>query len=101
MLIGNPLSGFLLQMHDMFGFRNWQWMYLVEGLMSVVVGVIAFFYLPNRPKDARWLDGAEKHALVEKLDAEEQTKPKHLTRTVFGVLKDRRVLTFIATYFFI
>lgn len=101
MLIGNPLSGFLLQMHDMFGFHNWQWMYLVEGLMSVVVGVVAFFYLPNRPKDARWLDGAEKQALVEKLDAEEQAKPKHLTRTVFGVLKDRQVLTFIATYFFI
>lgn len=101
MLIGNPLSGFLLQMHDMFGLRNWQWMYLVEGLMSVVVGVVAFFYLPNRPRDARWLDGAEKQALVEELDAEEQTKPKHLTRTVFGVLKDRRVLTFIAIYFFI
>ncbi|KAF1027156.1 MAG: Inner membrane transport protein RhmT [Burkholderia plantarii] len=99
MLIGNPLSGFLLQMHEVFGFRNWQWMYLIEGLMSVLVGVIAFFYLTSRPKDARWLTDAEQRALAGTLEAEEAAKPQHLRATVFGVLKDRRVLSFIGAYF--
>ena len=99
MLIGNPLSGFLLQMHDVFGLRNWQWMYVVEGLMATVVGVIAFFYLTSRPKDARWLTDDEKRALCDTLDAEERAKSRHLSAAVFGVLKDRRVLTFIAAYF--
>jgi MFS family permease len=99
MLIGNPLSGFLLEMHGVFGLRNWQWMYLVEGVMAMLVGVVAFFYLASRPDDARWLSDDEKRALGNVIAAEEREKPQHLATAVFAVLKDRRVLTFIAAYF--
>ncbi|WP_199175601.1 MFS transporter [Telmatospirillum siberiense] len=99
MLFGSPLSGYLLDMHGMFGFTNWQWMFIVEGLSASVVGVIAFFYLDSRPKTAKWLAEDERAALISEIEAEEAVKVKNAPNSVFGVLKSGRVLLFIAIYF--
>ena len=54
LVLGGPLSGFLLDTTGgMLGLRNWQWMFIIEGLAACVVGVIAFFYLTSRPRDAK------------------------------------------------
>lgn len=99
MLFGSPLSGYLLDMHDVFGFTNWQWMFVVEGLSASIVGVIAFFYLDSRPKNAKWLTAEERDALISVIEAEEAVKVKNAPNSVFGVLKSGRVLLFIAIYF--
>ena len=49
-ILGNPLSGGLLELNGVFGLRGIQWMFLVEGLLAVVVGVWAFFYLTDKPE---------------------------------------------------
>ena len=51
-ILGNPLSGGLLELNGVAGLRGIQWMFLVEGLLAVIVGVWAYFYLTDHPKDA-------------------------------------------------
>ena len=53
MLFGSPVSGVLLDISNPFGLHPWQWLFVVEGIAASAVGVIAFFYLTDRPADAR------------------------------------------------
>lgn len=69
LVIGNPIGGALMKMDGIGGLHGWQWMFLLEGLPSIIVGVILWFKLPERPRDARWLtkaeaDSLEAHALL-------------------------------------
>jgi MFS family permease len=99
MLFGSPASGLLLDMGSVFGLTNWQWMFVVEGLSASIVGVIAYFYLDSRPRNAKWLTEDERDALISVIEAEEAVKTKNAPNSVFGVLKNGRVLMFILIYF--
>ena len=59
-VIGGPLSGWLMSMDPPFGMAGWRWMFLGEALPTLVFGVAAYFYFPDRPGDAKWLDAKEK-----------------------------------------
>src|SRR5205809_43153 len=66
-LIGGPLSGALLTLNGLFGVAGWQWLFLVEGVPAILLGIIVFIYLTDRPETADWLSSAEKDWLVKKL----------------------------------
>jgi MFS family permease len=100
-IFGGPLSGLLLELEGVAGLKGWQWMFLVEGLMASVVGVWAYWYLDNRPKDAAWLSTNEKAVLGAALDAEEHVKEAHGPRGVASALANPRVLYLCAIYFLI
>lgn len=70
--LGSPLSGALLEMHGVLGKPGWFWMFVLEGLPAVVLGVFAFFYLDDSPGQARFLTEEERNALVTQLAAEQQ-----------------------------
>ncbi|MCD5990037.1 MFS transporter [Pseudomonas syringae] len=76
-IFGSPLSGLLLELDGFMGTHGWQWLFAVEGLMASVVGVWAYFYLDNRPADAKWLTPEERHQLQAVLDAEDSQKQAH------------------------
>jgi MFS family permease len=59
-VIGGPLSGWLMSMDPPFGMAGWRWMFLGEALPTLVFGIAAYFYFPDRPGDANWLDDKEK-----------------------------------------
>jgi MFS family permease len=59
LMIGNPLGGVFMQMDGVAGLHGWQWLFLLEGLPTVVFGVILWFKLPEKPSDARWLSNDE------------------------------------------
>lgn len=63
LLVGNPLGGALMQLDGLGGLHGWQWMFVLEGLPTILVGVLLYFKLPERPRDARWLSPAEAAAL--------------------------------------
>ena len=65
-----PLSGALLGLNGVSGLAGWQWLFLVEGLPAILLGVIVLLYLTDRPKAARWLVPAERSWLVNELAAE-------------------------------
>src|SRR5437762_4625668 len=69
-IVGAPLSGALLSLRGAGGLDGWQWLFLVEGVPAVVLGVVAFFYLADGPAKARWLPEAEKRWLIEALQRE-------------------------------
>ncbi len=69
-VIGGPLSGALLGLDGAFGLAGWQWLFLVEGLPAILLGLIVLVYLTDRPEAAHWLAPAERHWLVSKLTTE-------------------------------
>jgi ACS family tartrate transporter-like MFS transporter len=69
-VIGGPVSGALLEMHGLLGFAGWHWLFIIEGLPAIGLGVIVLFFLDDRPEEARWLTPAERKALSATLAAE-------------------------------
>ncbi len=69
-VIGGPVSGALLGLDGWLGLRGWQWLFLLEGIPSVVVGLLVLRLLPDRPHAARWLSPAERNWLEDSLEAE-------------------------------
>ena len=99
LLRGSPVSGLLLDTSNPFGVHPWQWLFVVEGVAASVVGVIAYFYLTDRPIDARWLSDAQRDALSTALRAEDERKLAHGPSSVLAALRDKRVLFFSFIYF--
>jgi MFS family permease len=87
-VIGGPLSGYLLGMDGILGFAGWQWLFLLEGLPVVIVGLVVLWRLPDRPEDATWLTDADRKIVRERLDSER--KPKEVKR-LGPALRDPRV----------
>ncbi len=74
-VIGGPLSGWILSfLSDFYGLRGWQWLFLLEGIPSILVGVLTLRSLDDGPVKARWLDVEEKNLLVQRLQQEEAIK---------------------------
>lgn len=71
-LIGGPLSGWIMgHFHEVYGMRGWQWLFLLEGLPSVLLGVLTFWLLPNSVESASWLSSSEKQAVLRELARDE------------------------------
>ena len=100
-ILGGPLSGSLLQLHGVGRLQGWQWMFLVEGLMSVVGGFLTYWYLDDKPENARWMPAPEKTALLQQLHKEEQERQAHGPSVLLTALADVHVLLFAAIYFLI
>ena len=67
-IIGAPLSGFLMSaLHEAHGLRGWQWMFLIEGIPSILAGFWALAVLRNTPAEAGWLDEEEKRVVLARL----------------------------------
>ncbi|MFM0258140.1 MFS transporter [Paraburkholderia sediminicola] len=77
-VIGGPLAGLILtHTSGLLGFRNWQWLFFIEGLPAIVLGIVALFYLDDSPKDAKWLTASEKELIQTNLHLGESSKPGH------------------------
>lgn len=97
-VIGGPLSGLLLDHHPDW-IRGWQWLFLVEGLPSVLLGILVWFRLPNGPTDARWLTVAEKQWLASRLATERREREATHGAGSLRMLLDPRVLGCAVVYF--
>ena len=100
-IFGGTLSGLLLQMHPVASLQGWQWMFLVEGGLAVLVGAWAYWYLDNGPSNAAWLSSEEKQALASTLATEEAQRASARSPIIASVLRDRQMLQFVLIYFLI
>jgi MFS transporter, ACS family, tartrate transporter len=75
-IVGGPISGALLTLDGAGGLEGWQWLFLLEGLPAVVLGVIVLVALPDRPADAKWLSAGERDALIDRLRAGADAPPE-------------------------
>lgn len=91
-VIGAPLSALLIEHGDgVWGRTGWQFMFIVEALPAVVVGVVAFFTLPSKPEEVGWLTEDERTALTSSLQAEVDAAAHHGVSGVAAALKDWRI----------
>jgi MFS transporter, ACS family, tartrate transporter len=102
-VVGGPLSGLLLQLDGALGFRGWQWLFLVEGLPAVILGIITFYYLTPSPAAAAWMNPAEREWLARTLEDEAKSVQLQARQNdSFGAaLVNWRVLTLGVTGFLI
>jgi MFS family permease len=75
-VIGLPLSGALLHMDGALGFAGWRWLYFVEGVPAIALGVIVLRILPDTPREARWLSPAQAEWLTDNIAAENAAAPQ-------------------------
>jgi len=94
---GSILSGYLLKMDGVLGLAGWRWLFIVEGVPSIVLGIVAFFYLRNGPRDAAWLSAAENAVIEEQIAAEAPATSAH--GSVWMELRSRQVLLLCLAYF--
>ncbi|WP_050424005.1 MFS transporter [Bradyrhizobium tropiciagri] len=97
--IGAPISGLLLGLDGVMGLKGWQWLFVIEGIPSVLLGIVTWFYLTDRPEKADWLSAEQKTWLKAKLDAEVAAKQAAKHFTLFEALSSPKVLALSAIYF--
>ncbi|WP_246695411.1 MFS transporter [Methylobacterium sp. P1-11] len=68
--LGSPLSVSLLELDGLLGLKGWQWLFVLEGLPTVLLGITCLFVLTDRPRDASWLKDEQRAWLVGRLDEE-------------------------------
>jgi MFS family permease len=99
-VIGNPLSGAIMQyMDEIGGLRGWQWIFLLEGAPAVLLGFIVLFYLTDRPEKASWLTSTERTWLMAQMGHEERWLVQRHGLTSLKALADARVWLLILLYF--
>ncbi len=99
-VIGAPVSGLLLGLDGMMGLQGWQWLFIIEGIPSVILGVVTWFYLTDRPEKADWLSTEQKAWLSAQLATEQAAKETtggHMT--LRQALTSSKVLMLSAIYF--
>lgn len=99
-VIGGPLATSLLELNGVLGLAGWQWMFLVEGTPSVLLGFVVLRYMTDRPSRATWLSVKERRWLEITLDRERQeVESLHSKLSVWQALIDPRVLALSLVYF--
>jgi len=84
-IVGGPASGWILHSLDgVNGWRGWQWLFLLEAIPSLVLGVLAWFFLEDRVKNAQWLTPAERELIARDIAAEEAHKADGTLGSVLG-----------------
>ena len=82
-VIGSPLSGFLMDMSHPWGLAPWRWMLIAEAVPAFVLGVIGWFYFPDRPSEAGWLSKEE----LRWLEANAANRDRANDRNDWGILR--------------
>lgn len=103
-VIGSPISGLLLNMDGVLGFKGWQWLYIIEAMPAFVVGVLIWILLADSPDKAKWLTPAERQYVKDALARERAEHPeqgghKGGLLQQLKLLGDRRVILFALVFF--
>jgi len=97
--LGAPVSTAFLELDGVLGLAGWKWLFLAEAAPAVIFGVICFFYLTDRPTNAKWLSAEERAWLDAEMQKEKQTVAQHRTFSVLQTLINWRVLALAAIHF--
>jgi MFS family permease len=89
-VVGGPVADALMQVSGG-GLVGWQWMFLLEGIPSALLGICIIFILSDRPEQARWLTDEEKRVLARRLEADHAAMPHDSGHSLGDAMRDRRV----------
>jgi ACS family tartrate transporter-like MFS transporter len=105
-IIGGPISGAILSMDGFWAIPGWRWLFVLEGIPSIVVGIAAVWWLTERPQEARWLEPGERAWLARRMENEAAAKAHTSPKNFLNVFHDpatlyltlAKFLTLIASY---
>jgi ACS family tartrate transporter-like MFS transporter len=97
-VIGAPISGALLNFDGVMGLHGWQWMFIIEAVPALILSVVVFFYLTDRPPNALWLNADERAWLKGRLEAEEATRQRHGAMSWLRAMVDPRIIALGVVY---
>src|SRR5207245_5215909 len=97
-VIGSPLAGLLLGMSS-FGLRGWRWLFIIEGIAAVLLGVITIWYLTDWPAQAGWLPADERSWITTELQREKEGKKRFGSHSIWQALRHRDVILLTFCYF--
>ena len=98
-VLGAPISGLILDYVHWFGLESWRWLFLLEGLPTFFAGIVTFFILPDRPKDAKWLNDDEKAWLEDTMANESSSIAKKHKQSKWKALTGGTVWLLAIIYF--
>jgi MFS transporter, ACS family, tartrate transporter len=98
-VVGSPMSGAILGMNGLGGLAGWQWLFLLEAIPAVLLGLVVLIILPNRPSEAKWLSAQEKTWVQERLVADAARVTTHQHHRLAEVFTSGRVWLFCLLYF--
>jgi MFS transporter, ACS family, tartrate transporter len=98
--LGSPISTSIMQLMDgMLGIKGWQWMFIMEAVPALLMSVVTFYFMTDRPSQAKWLPEDEKAWLVQTMDAEVAARAGAASHSPWKALVDPRVLALAIIYF--
>jgi len=90
--VGSPLSALLLQADGILGLRGWHWLFILEGIPTVLMGVACLFFLTDRPEQAKWLSEEQRSWLSARMDRERNEKRTAAHVPLGKLLRSKEVL---------
>ena len=96
--LGSPLSGFLLTLDGWMGMRGWHWLFILEGIPAVLLGIACLFVLTDRPAQAKWLSNEQRNWLVNQLEEEKQRKTNIGHLSLWKLLKHKDIWVLALIY---
>lgn len=98
-IIGLPISGFVLNMHGIADIAGWRWLFAIEGIPAIILGVMVLWLLPSSPEKAHWLTGSEKEWLVSQLEEDNRNVMVNKNHSWLSALKNKVVLLLSLVWF--
>ena len=97
LVIASPVAGWILS-HNWFAIEGWRWLFFLEGIPAILLGTVAFWFLTDRPRQARWLTADQRQWISQKL---EQEKPLSRQSTSIGQALRSRTVVLLTTAAFL
>ncbi len=97
--LGSPISAALLEMNGVMGLVGWQWMFIFEAIPALILGVVVFFYMTDKPEQAKWLKDDERAWLVDAMNVEAASKADSAKHSILNGLANPRVIALALIYF--
>ncbi|WP_288193136.1 MFS transporter [uncultured Phyllobacterium sp.] len=97
--VGAPLSSLIIGIEHAWGLKGWQWLFIIEGIPSCLLGLAVLRLLPNGPAQAPWLTLTERRIVQERLDKDHLAHSGRAQHRLWPALVDRRVLLLGLVYF--
>jgi MFS transporter, ACS family, tartrate transporter len=97
--LGSPLSAALLEMDGIMGMHGWQWMFILEAIPALILGIVVFFYMTDKPEKAKWLKDDERAWLIDAMNEEAANKKSSGKHGILSGLANPRVLALSLIYF--
>jgi MFS family permease len=90
--VGSPISAMLLQADGLLGMRGWHWLFLMEGIPTMLLGFVCLFFLTDRPQQATWLTEAQRNWLTTRLESERVERKNVVRPSVWQLFRSKEVL---------